>query len=188
MELQEKLYTASDFWEFTQHPDKDTQRFDLIEGEIREMAPAGEEHGDIASELNMLIRLFVKEHNLGRVTAAETGYVLHVNPNGRDTVLAPDVGFTSWETANQRAAEKFAPNPPDLAVEVVSPNDAAAEIQEKVLKYLQYGTKLVWVVYPRTQTVEVHDNSGTKRLGPNVTLDGGTVLPGFKILVKNCFP
>jgi Uma2 family endonuclease len=77
---------------------------------------------------------------------------------------------------------------PDLAVEVVSPNDRANDVQEKVGEYLAAGTRLVWVLWPRSRSVSVHAGRGvTHELGPDEELDGGEVLPGFRVRVANLF-
>jgi len=77
---------------------------------------------------------------------------------------------------------------PDLAVEVVSPTDSAAHIQAKVQEYLEAGTRLVWVVYPRTQTVVVYRPSGEALvLGEEDMLTGEDVLPGFACRVGDIF-
>ena len=77
---------------------------------------------------------------------------------------------------------------PDLAIEIVSPNDTATEIQDKVQDYLNYGTRLIWVVYPRQKIVIVHYPDGTaKTLGATDRLDGETVIAGFSCAVGDIF-
>jgi len=188
MVIQEKFYTAEEFWEISHRPENANKRLELVEGEIREMTPAGGEHGEVTFDLGLFVGNFVKKHNLGRVTAAETGYVLFKNPKGKDTVRGPDIGFISIERAPQPFAGKFIPMPPDLAVEVVSPEDAADEVDEKVQLYLRYGVRLVWVVYPKTKAIIVHTADSMYRLSVNDTLDGGDVLPGFTLKVSEIFP
>jgi Uma2 family endonuclease len=94
--------------------------------------------------------------------------------------------------ADRRAAigrtKKFWPEAPDLAVEVVSPSDRTGEIYEKVGSWLSAGTREVWIVNPRSETVTTHASDGTvKVLGPHDTLDGGDVLPGFSHRVADIF-
>jgi len=186
MVTKQQIISADTFWSLIQSGAVE-QRTELIEGEIREMAPAGEEHGIIAGHFFGYIWQFVTKHKSGRVTAAETGYVVHVNPNGKDTVLAPDVGFTTNERLPEDVSSKFAPYAPDLAVEVVSPNDKAYEVQEKVSKYLQYGTQVVWVVYPQTQEVVVHQQNTSTTLSRDDTLTAA-ILPGFELSLDKIFP
>jgi Uma2 family endonuclease len=184
MDVQEKLYTASDLWDFS-HKAGDKKHYELVRGVILETAPTGELHGEVASELNMLIRLHVKQNKLGRVTAAETGYILETDPY---TIRAPDVGFVSNDRAQEPISEGYVPVAPDLAVEVVSPGDTATDIQDKVREYLSAGTQLVWVVYPKSRTVNVHRREGSWTLESGDTLDGASVLPGFKGQVADLFP
>ncbi len=184
---QEKIYTADDFWEISHSPENQDKRLELVEGVIYEMSPAGGKHGEIAMEIGMFIRLYVKEHRLGRVTAAETGYILFKNPDGKDTVRAPDVGFVAMERAPDGLPKGYVPFAPDLAVEVISPGNTAGDIHNKMLELLRAGTRIVWIIYPDSQTVVVHTPEGAKTLEINDTLDGGDVLPGFTLPVKDVF-
>ena len=186
MFTKQDVLSAEAFWDLLQS-NYSLKHFELIEGELREMPPAGEEHGVIAGNLFGYIWQFVNQHKLGRVTAAETGYVVHLNPDGRDTILAPDVGFTANAHLPETISSKFAPYAPDLAVEVVSPNDRANDIQEKVSKYLQYGTQLIWVVYPKTKEVVTYQRSISKILTIDDTLTAEPVLDGFHLALQDIF-
>jgi Uma2 family endonuclease len=184
MAVQDKLYTADDLWEMS-HQVGDQKRLELIKGVIVEMSPAGDVHGVVAAWLLHLIITFVAAHDLGDVTAAETGFVLFAGTP--QTVLAPDVGFVS-KKRRPRLTGKYYSVAPDLAVEVVSPTDTAKDVREKVELYLRYGTSLVWVVYPDSRLVDVHrPNHATVSYGIGGELDGGDVLPGFRLLVKEIF-
>lgn len=188
----ERLYTADDLWDLSQSVRYAEQRLELIEGELHEMSPAGWLPGEIASELGAQIRLYAKQHGLGRVTAAETGFVLHKHPGGKDTVLAPDVGFISAARVPEKLPQKFVPFAPDLAVEVISPSEKDDKIISKVELYLRYGVRLVWVVYPLRQLVHVYRpgeaNQGSYAfLDINSTLDGEDVLPSFQLNLSELF-
>jgi Uma2 family endonuclease len=87
------------------------------------------------------------------VTAAETGYLVNRDPAGRDTVLAPDVGFIGSGRIPAVLPDGYVPFAPDLAVEVVSPGNTQEEINLKIENYLRYGTLLVWIIYPREQRI-----------------------------------
>ncbi len=77
---------------------------------------------------------------------------------------------------------------PDLAVEIVSPNDRADDINDKVHEYLEAGARLVWVFWPRRRAVMVHEpDQPIHELGPDDFLDGGDVLPGFRVRVADLF-
>ncbi len=186
-EVQEKLYTAEDLWELSHRPDNEGKRFELSEGVLIEMAPAGLKHSGFALQLGRLIGDFVDEHQLGLVTAAETGFILFTDERGKDTVRAPDVGFISAARLPKELPDGYAPFAPDLAVEVVSPGDSADEIEKKVNEYLKYGTQMVWVFYPKTRSVLAQTPNSIQRLDINGTLDGGDVLPGFRLAVRAVF-
>jgi Uma2 family endonuclease len=186
MVVQEKLYTADDLWELSQQIEG--RRLELIEGEISEMTPAGGEHGVVAGRGLLRVGVHVENHQLGYVTAAETGYILFTDENGKDTVLAPDVGFVSKERAPDGLPEGFIPFAPDLAVEVVSPSETYTRVARKVALYLRYGTRMVWVIDPASKTVVVHTSEGAHTFGENDTLTGGDVLPGFTLPVRDIFP
>lgn len=187
MTTQEKLYTADDLWELSHHPDYSERRLELTKGRLIDMAPAGGKHGGVALKLGRLIGNFVEDSGLGFATAAETGYILATDPATGATVRAPDVGFIVGERLPDGLPVRYIPLAPDLAVEVVSPTDTAAEVQDKVVEYLSAGVRMVWVVYPSSKTITVHLPGASRTLDENATLEGGNVLPGFSVPVRNVF-
>lgn len=187
MAIRERYVSAEEFWELAHLPENAGKHMELIEGVVYEMPPAGFEHGKRTMKVSVPIALFVDAHDLGIVTAAETGFVVHTDADGKDTILAPDIAYIAKARLPAEPIRQYARLAPDLAVEVVSPNDKAAEIHTKINKYLQYGTKMVCVVYPATRTVEVHTPSGARTLGEADTFDGGDVLPGFSLPIRDIF-
>ena len=161
-------------------------RFDLINGEVLQMPPAGGEHGALASELGRRIGNYVVEHQLGQTYAAETGFVVDAESR---TVLAPDVAFVSATRIPPIEQQRgFVPLAPDLAVEVVSPSDRVVDVSAKVSEYLAGGVKLVWVVEPRRRTVtEYHADRSARLVIDGEALDGGDVLPGFSLPLAEIF-
>jgi Uma2 family endonuclease len=152
------------------------------------MSPASFKHGRDALKLGWFITGFVMEHKLGETTAAETGYILFKGPDGKDTVRAPDVGFISAaRVPKDGLPDGYFPGAPDLAVEVISPGDEADEVQFKVTQYLKYGTRLIWLIYGKSQTVVAYTPTGSKTFDIDSVLDGGDVLPGFKLAVRDIF-
>ena len=182
MTLTGKRMTAEELWRL---PD-DGMRHELIYGELKTMSPSGSEHGWLAMRLGAGLHGFVERHRLGRVYAAETGFWLARNP---DLVRAPDAAFVCQERlAAAGETTGYFPGAPDLAVEVVSPNDRSAEIEEKVATWLAYGTRLVIVVYPRTRTARVHrPGQPPHDLGEGDSLDGADVLPGWALPLRELF-
>lgn len=163
-----------------------SSRYELVNGELKQMSPAGHTHGRIAARLRVALGQHVEEHNLGEVYAAETGYQLRSNP---DTIRAPDVSFIRLARVAEVGETKgYWPGAPDLAVEVVSPGDTVAEVEEKVAEWLAAGTPLVWVVSPKLHTVTVYRSlTHITALTQNDTLDGGEVVPGFRCPVAKLF-
>jgi Uma2 family endonuclease len=161
-------------------------RLELVEGEVRQMSPAGGEHGYLSVEIALLLRDHAKRHELGFVMAAETGFQIGRNP---DTVLAPDVSFIRKERiAVTGIPQEFYPEAPALVVEVVSPSDTAEEVDAKMRRWLSAGVELGWVVYPRGRSVTVYRALDNIRvLTADDTLDGGDVVPGFSCRMGDLF-
>jgi Uma2 family endonuclease len=161
-------------------------RYTLVKGELRTMPPAGGEHGSIAMHLGANLYQAVTAQNLGRVYAAETGFLLATTP---DTVLAPDVAFVRSERLAQMAdITGFIPGAPDLAVEVISPSDTYTEVEEKVTLWLQYGTRMVVVVNPRRRSVTLYQADRLVLfLSEQDEISGNDVVPGWSIHVRDFF-
>ena len=161
-------------------------RYELVEGELIRMAPAGAEHGRVAVSITAPLFTYVKAHNLGEVFAAETGFKLRSEP---DTVRAPDVAFVSKARIEEGGiTESYWAGAPDLAVEVLSPSDRRPAVERKVRHWLSAGARLVWVVRPRQRTITVYQSlNDAVVLTQTDTLDGGDVLPGFQIAVAEIF-
>lgn len=164
----------------------DGLRRELVRGEVRTVAPAGSAHGRIAVNVTWSLTGHVKSQDLGSVFAAETGFQISSNP---DTVRAPDVAFVRRERVEAAGEiEGYWPGAPDLAVEVVSPNDRFAEVEEKVADWLAAGTRMVLVVNPRGRTVTVRTSEKEARiLSEEEVLDGGDVVPGWTLPVADVF-
>ena len=162
------------------------KRFELIEGKVLEMAPAGRLHGRTAARIAFLLISHVDGKDLGEVSAAETGFIVIRNP---DTVRAPDVAFVSKERLPPGDVESgFLEMAPDLVVEVVSPGDSASYVHEKAAMWLMAGARLVWLVYPVSQSVVVHDSQGgAKVLHTGDNLDGAPVFEDFQVAVEDFF-
>jgi Uma2 family endonuclease len=119
------------------------------------------------------------------VFGADTGFILSRAP---DTVRAPDIAFVAEGRFETGLPFGYVPFAPDLAVEIVSPSNTASELQAKVLEYLEAGTRLVWVIDPRRETVMVYRSRDDIRiLGRDDELDAADVLPGFKLALSELF-
>ena len=161
-------------------------RYELINGELKTMSPASHDHGRIAMRIGATLAEFVWRNNLGEAYAAETGFLLTSNP---DTVLAPDAAFISEEHARRgRDRKGYWPGPPDIAVEVLSPSETGPKARKKIEEWLGYGTKQVWIVNPKKQTLTVHWASGeSKTFSSEEIFEADELLRGFSVAVADIF-
>jgi Uma2 family endonuclease len=159
-------------------------RCELVRGELIMMSPAGLEHGSIIVNITVSLAAFVKEHRLGRVFSADTGFCIASNP---DTVRAPDVAFVRAERLVGGIPRGFFPGPPELAVEVVSPSDRASEVLAKVQDWLEAGCLVVWVVDPEARRVSVYQGREVVVLKEAEAVAGGNVLPGLSLPISEVF-
>lgn len=171
--------------EFERLPD-DAWRTELVRGLLVREPPAGFEHGRRAARIATALDRYAREHDLGVVVAAETGFVLAEDP---PTVRAPDAAFVSKaRLPADPVPPGFARLAPDLAVEIASPSHAMAELYGKAIDYLEAGTREVWVVDPQTRTVTVfRPDGGLRLLREADALEGGDILPGFRLPVAEIF-
>jgi Uma2 family endonuclease len=177
----QNLITAEEFWRM---PETHTKR-ELVRGEIVETMPPNGRHGIIASEIDYQLRSWARQGKHG-VVGVESGFTLSKNP---DVVRSPDVYFIRADRVPPTGVpDTFWHIAPDLAVEVVSWSESAADVQEKVRDYFHAGTALMWIVYPRSRQVVVHTADGVARtFGGDDTLASDEVLPGFRCTVTEIF-
>ena len=179
---QQRPLTADDL---ARQPDDDS-RYELVKGVLRKMPPAGFEHGICAAKIGSKLNVHVRTHQLGYVCGAETGFKIAQNP---DTVRAPGAAFVRQASIERQGIVKgYWEGAPDLAIEVISPGDTYAEVAEKVQEWLTAGCRMVWVINPRRETVEVYrPNADFIILRGTDTLDGGDVIEGFRCHVQDIF-
>lgn len=176
-----QLLTAAEFARLPNPADGSKQ--ELVRGRIVQLPPPKGRHGQIQLEIGARLREVVKPNRLGWVVT-ESGVVLDTDP---DTVRGPDVSFYSIARVPQREVGYYEV-PPDLAVEILSPDDRRPKVISTIREYITAGVKLVWLVDPETNVVTVY--SGNMRgvdHHDGDTLDGGTVLPGFTCPIADLF-
>jgi Uma2 family endonuclease len=161
-------------------------RCELINGELKTMSPAGHNHGRIAIRIASPLAQFVWKNRLGEVFAAETGFRLTSNP---DPVLAPDASFISEPRATKfKETEGYWPGAPDLAVEAISPSESKRAVKNKVLQWLEFGVKQVWVADLKTETLTIHRSpESATTLATNDILVVPDLLPGLEIPIGDIF-
>jgi Uma2 family endonuclease len=167
----------------------DGYRYDLLEGDLIRVSPAGFRHGRLAAEIARRLGNFLAEHpHVGVVVGAETGFRLRRDP---DTVLGPDAAVVRTDRLPAAQLQAgYLELAPDLAVEIVSPTDRWATVSGKVDAYLAAGVRVVWVVEPGPRAVRVYSSdSPEQRLhadrGEVLRLE--TILPGFALPLSELF-
>jgi Uma2 family endonuclease len=162
--------------------------YELIYGALRERN-VSLLSSRIAVSLAGSLDIHCEEHNLGWVVDAECGYACFPWKLGR--IRRADVSFIAMDRLppEQQRSQGYVTIPPDLAVEVVSPNDRVSELDEKVDEYQRAGVKLIWIIHPETRTVDVLRSDGSvSRLRAEDELSGEDVIPGFRCVVGALFP
>jgi Uma2 family endonuclease len=158
---------------------------ELVDGVFVPMTPAGGPHGSINTRITAALGAFVYPRELGELFDGQTGFILRRRP---DVVRCPDVAFVA--AARLPGGVRGGPLElaPDLAVEVLSPSNTAAEMLRKLNDYLTHGVRLVWEIDPDARSVVVHTPDAPARwLAIGDTLDAAAVLPGFTTPVASLF-
>ena len=165
----------------------DGVRYELIEGELIVMSLAGGRHGRVTVRINTLLAIHVDDNELGATFAAETGFKIGVNP---DTVRAPDGAFVCQKKIDTLEDDSgYLPFAPDLAVEVISPNDSFAAVESKVFAWLDGGAIVVLLVEPDSKTIHVYrsrSDIAVYRMGEMV--DVSDVVKDWRFRVNEIFP
>jgi Uma2 family endonuclease len=164
------------------------ENYEIIDGVRVEIPPMSADSQVVASRLAWHLTSHGISENIGEAFTE----VLFKLPLKKDRNRKPDVSFVPY---SRWAKNRPIPSTnawdvlPDLCVEVVSPHDWADEIMDKVREYFEAGVRLVWVVYPRHQLVIVHESlTSVRGLNRSDTLDGGVVLPQFRLPLAELFP
>jgi Uma2 family endonuclease len=182
-EVAKKVWTES---ELQALPD-DGYIHEVVDGELV-MSPKNEfYHGQICSRLLAALVEFNRLQRLGIVLDSSTGFWMY-NRNCR----APDVSFVPKQRlialGFKPRTRKFFPGAPDLAVEILSPNNTRAEIDERLKDFFAGGTQIVWIINPDLECAEVcHSTEKRELIGPGGFLDGQHLLPGFRYPIANLF-
>jgi Uma2 family endonuclease len=166
--------------------------FEWIDGERIPLVPGVARHIEMIRALVRLLDAYVLEHKLGEVYS-EAPFVLEYKSDWLKGARVPDVMFFRAErfARYKETTPDWDDKPfvivPDLAIEVVSPNDRFSLINKKVNQYLADGVELVWVIDPQEQNIYVHRKGQTTILSGDDTLDGGGVLPDWKMVLSKLF-
>jgi Uma2 family endonuclease len=166
---------------------EDEQRFEWVEGQLREKPSMGAKANRIATVLASFLDAHARSHRLGLVFTQECGY--QAFPNEPKRVRFPDVSFVArGRLPNDRPPDGHMRIPPDLEVEVVSPNDIAEDLEARISDYLSVGVRLLWIIYPASRSLWLVRRDGTAaRLTEAQDLSGEDLLPGFTCPIRALF-
>jgi Uma2 family endonuclease len=174
-----------EFNAFCDLPENADRHFELYDGQIVEKDMAGMKSSAVSMEIARLIGNFAAatKPRIGWLTDAQGSYTINEANH-----FMPDIGFI-LKARMSELIESASPVAPDLAVEVLSPTDRLRRLQRKAELYMVNGSRLVWLVIPKTKQVMVYA-VGDELLVLNAedTIDGGDVLPGFSCRVADFFP
>lgn len=160
--------------------ENDVDGYEYVKGKLVPMSPATRIHSKISVNVIRYLDRHVRENQLGEVHVEATFQV-------DDRGLKPDVAFVSTPRLDGDENKGF-PIPPDLAIEVVSPTDVQWRVADKAFAYPDAGTRLVWVLDPRSKTVTVYRSErDIALLTFEDTLTGEDVVPGFTCPVSQLF-
>jgi Uma2 family endonuclease len=181
MAVEIQRVTADEFEKISGLPENADKRLELINGEIVEVV-SNQGSSRLGMKIGSRLQQFLDQHEIGYLTGADGGY--HV---GADRFI-PDAGYISKIRQPIASDDTYNPLAPDLAVEVVSPSDDWKDLLNKVTAYLAAGT-IVWVVLPDEKEIRVYaPGASVRKFDIDSTLDGGDLLPGFTLHVKDLFP
>lgn len=173
--MQKTGMTLKEFEQFVLLPENAERRFELIDGEIVEMAPGRTQNSGMSYVLAHRVFGFCENHNLPCFISGGDG-----DYDIQGHVICPDFVYKPTPMSDEYPD----PAPPLWAVEVISPNDKGVDIRRKRQIYQDAGI-LYWEMYPKTQSIDVYAPGQPMRtIGIVGTLDGGDVLPGFTLAVK----
>jgi Uma2 family endonuclease len=178
----EKLYTPEDLLSM---PDR--KNYELVDGHLVEKT-LSQLSSWVGGRLFSRLDRFLQEDPLGWAWPAELGYACF--PDRPNKIRKPDGSFIRRERMPEGpTSEGYVHIPPDLAVEVVSPNDLWHEVGAKVEEYLAVGVSLVWVIDPELRMAYIYRRDGTvSRLRETDELSGENVIPGFRCPISSIFP
>lgn len=178
----QKLYTVEEFEAYIAQSENVDRLLELIEGEIVEKMPT-ELHAAIVGLIIGHIFIYFLQNPIGWILP-EARYRL---PKDDHNARMPDISVVIGR--DRRLVDKgAAPYIPDLAIEVQSPDDSLKKMRQKADYYLANGGKMVWLVYTDKQVVTLLTLDDEQLLQINDVIDGGDVLPGFKLAVRDIFP
>jgi Uma2 family endonuclease len=157
--------------------------YEIVAGHPEEKEMPGARHGAISTRLIIRLGGFVESHNLG-VVFTETNFKIGENER------IPDIAFVTADCIPQEGIpESVWQSPPDLAIEVISPNDLQEKVSDKVLEYLAAGVRQVWLVSPKHRSISIfRSQTDVQIFSVDMNLVSEDLFPGFSCSLNELFP
>ena len=175
-------HTLAEYREWCDRPENADRMFELIDGEIIEKEVGSYTPSWVAGQIFLALGIYLRQNPIGRLTGADGTYEM-----SDKNALIPDLAFT-LKVRLPEQPKRSATIPPDLAVEVKSPTDTYRALRKKAERYLALGTKMVWLVFPEKQLIEVYTtDADVETIDSSGTLTGGDLLPEFSLPVRDIF-
>ena len=170
--------SIGDFQKFVSRPENNDRLFELINGEIIEVSPGRTNNSALEHLISFAVRLFCDQNHLPcYISGGDGAFAVEGH------VVAPDFAYKSTPMSDEYPD----PVPPEWAIEIVSPTDKASDIRDKRNIYVGAGI-LYGELYPDKQSMDIYaPGQPMRRIGLDDVLDGGDVLPGFKLALKDLF-
>jgi Uma2 family endonuclease len=169
-------------------PSDGDRLFEIVDGQLQERPDMGAQSDRLGFFLACLIETHAGAGKLGLCFSGQCGYQ-KIFPHEPKRLRYPDVSFVrSGRLPGNKPPEGHMEIVPDLVAEVVSPNDNAVDIEQRLTDFMRAGVPLAWIIYPQTRQVYVfHQGPAALRLGEGDILEGEDVLPGFSLALKDLF-
>ncbi len=166
--------------------DDDGCRHELIRGELLSMPPTSDEHGSLMLHLSALLWTYQRSHPEIKCFAGDTGFLLGREP---DTLVGPDLAAVRVERLPADFPRRtYVDLAPDFVIEILSPSERPAQLNRKVQQYLDAGVRLIWLVDPARRTITAHSpDQPPSVVEVEAEIDGGDVLPGFRLALADLF-
>jgi Uma2 family endonuclease len=165
-------------------------RFEVIDGEIVEMSPVGVQHSDICGNVYDVLKPFARANQLDEVRMDGLIFVLQADSEkGIRKTRIPDISFVrKGRLPKDFDRSRPFPGAPDLAVEVVSPDESADDLLAKIRDYFTYGTEEVWVLYGGQKELHrfIRGENGS-HIYTEADVLSSPVFPGLSVRIADLF-
>ncbi len=164
-------------------PDDDKLR-EIVDGQVVEWDVTNVDHGFFAGVLARILGVFIYQHRLGMLATNDA--MVRILGSAHHARGADIAFFARGRIPKDRRAAATVTTP-DLVIEILSPSDRAVDVQAKVRDWLRAGVRLLWYIDPVSGTTAVYADDRLTYVDPDDALDGGEVLPGFSLRLRDVF-